>query len=564
MKAKPGRRMTNRIMDPMKATKQESPMVKKFGELGRLTDSNAFPRWERNVLYPSWIVNEVHSMFLSEEKHRKLYIHALLDALDEPCYPVPKEKIYYMQNKRKSKDARAASSTAAINRRALFNNIFSPNASVHNKDPAMINNPLGGRLKGFFAINTAIFFVFFTTVAWLTGQHNLYYLSTIFQEDPAYYWFSDSAGNWNKAEQWQEILIIGGALHANIMRATNDYYRMFWSMWMHASWKHVIFNVFVQLTYFHMMEPDWGFWRLAFVYWISGIVGNLTSLCFSPCTSTVGSSGCLYGLLGGSLAYQLEYWYSQPQPLVTFIVTIVVIVISILTSVQDGADNWAHLGGLITGFFAGMMTVSNLPLLGRKHDQVEQLGDDKQREFARYKPIGWQRFYPKNLAARFYHYCFKDYSCLPRIWAVRIISTISISLAVFIFSEVILHDNFLTHKTFGPMTWDGFKTCCCAYYKEGFQCSRCEYFVRQPGTIPAIWLTMEEFTAGCAADEGVDVKDVYSYECPYFYYHLQLNPVNPSDSSDTSSKQKMFSVDDDFPSIEERRMAHIRATPVKW
>lgn len=69
------------------------------------------------------------------------------------------------------------------------------------------------------------------------------------------------------------LLELGG-LNADRIRS-GESYRIFWSMWMHSGWIHIIINLVSQFQYLFMYEPDWGFWRTFILFWISGITGTL-------------------------------------------------------------------------------------------------------------------------------------------------------------------------------------------------------------------------------------------------------------------------------------------------
>lgn len=66
-----------------------------------------------------------------------------------------------------------------------------------------------------------------------------------------------------------------GGLNSNEVRK-GELYRLFWAMWMHSGWLHIVFNIVCQLQYMWMVEPDWGSVRTFVLFLIAGITGKFT------------------------------------------------------------------------------------------------------------------------------------------------------------------------------------------------------------------------------------------------------------------------------------------------
>eukprot|EP01069_Polyplicarium_translucidae_P008273 Polyplicarium_translucidae@DN3208_c1_g1_i5.p1 len=156
-----------------------------------------------------------------------------------------------------------------------------------------------------------------------------------------------------------QVLFDLGGLNTNSIRE-GEIVRLFWAMWMHSGWMHIAFNLLVQLQFLYMMEPDWGFWRASIVFFFSGVTGNLVSAIADPCSTTVGSSGALFGLMCAVVPYSLEYWHSIPRPLCLIIFAVIVLLVSIILGFTGNTDNWAHMGGALGGFLAGLGTITSL------------------------------------------------------------------------------------------------------------------------------------------------------------------------------------------------------------
>ncbi|KAF8820693.1 rhomboid protease ROM5 [Cardiosporidium cionae] len=160
-----------------------------------------------------------------------------------------------------------------------------------------------------------------------------------------------------------------GALNANLIRNYGEIFRLFWAMYLHAGWLHILINVSCQIQLLMMIEPDWGFVRTLLLFFISGITGNLLSAVCNPCSSTVGSSGALYGLLGGLISYCIEYWKTIPRPGcflgAMFIILVSIPIIGFITGFWGITDNYAHMGGCLGGILFGFGTISNVAVFDK-------------------------------------------------------------------------------------------------------------------------------------------------------------------------------------------------------
>ncbi|KAL8269445.1 hypothetical protein Esti_006635 [Eimeria stiedai] len=101
------------------------------------------------------------------------------------------------------------------------------------------------------------------------------------------------------------ILGVMGALDSNMIRNYGEIYRVFWAANLHGGWVHLIVNILCQTAVLFILEPVWGFWRCLLTWFVGAMSGNLLSAVLDPCTITVGSSGALYGLLGGLVPFCL-------------------------------------------------------------------------------------------------------------------------------------------------------------------------------------------------------------------------------------------------------------------
>jgi len=137
-----------------------------------------------------------------------------------------------------------------------------------------------------------------------------------------------------------------------------EYYRIVTSMFLHADVAHIFNNMFVLFFLGDMLEKEVGHFQILIIYLVAGIGGNLVSLrekmvSFSMIPS-VGASGAIFGLDGLLLA--LVLFAKGKVRNVTLRRTLLMIGLSVYSGYGSGnTDNAAHIGGLITGFIAGMI-----------------------------------------------------------------------------------------------------------------------------------------------------------------------------------------------------------------
>lgn len=109
------------------------------------------------------------------------------------------------------------------------------------------------------------------------------------------------------------------------------------------------------------IEAGIGFWYMFFLYILTGIGGNLLSGCIHPGAFGVGASTSCFGLVGYYLAYLFTDWYAigrrdwlQRVFLISFVGILLLLNLNIGPNADTKVDNLGHLGGFITGIWAGL------------------------------------------------------------------------------------------------------------------------------------------------------------------------------------------------------------------
>jgi rhomboid protease GluP len=144
----------------------------------------------------------------------------------------------------------------------------------------------------------------------------------------------------------QRVLIEFGA-KVNTLIQAGEIWRLLASTFIHIGVIHLLFNLYALWALGPLTEESLGHRRFFMVYILSGLGGSIASFLFSSALSA-GASGAIFGLLGALLYYS----YKRPALWKSGLGMNLVVVILVnfgFGFVQPGIDNFAHLGGFITG-----------------------------------------------------------------------------------------------------------------------------------------------------------------------------------------------------------------------
>jgi rhomboid protease GluP len=138
-------------------------------------------------------------------------------------------------------------------------------------------------------------------------------------------------------------------------------------IFLHGHLEHLVGNLVGQVFMGAGIEHGIGLWPFIFLYMLTGIGGNLLSAVVHPDTYGVGASTAVFGLVGYLVAYIFTNWqqmgnrdFGQRIFLIVFTSTLILMNLNIGPTADSHVDNWGHLGGGITGFFAGIAITEHL------------------------------------------------------------------------------------------------------------------------------------------------------------------------------------------------------------
>jgi rhomboid protease GluP len=152
------------------------------------------------------------------------------------------------------------------------------------------------------------------------------------------------------------ILIRFGVLQGSFVVQNGQWYRIITSMFIHIGFLHIFFNMYALYFLGSIVETLFGKERFLFIYFFSGVLGNILSLFFYYNSMSAGASGAIFGLSGFLLVYGL-YRKDTVLNLRSFATSAILpfIIFNVIFGFipHSHINNAAHLGGLLGGAIFG-------------------------------------------------------------------------------------------------------------------------------------------------------------------------------------------------------------------
>lgn len=155
-----------------------------------------------------------------------------------------------------------------------------------------------------------------------------------------------------------DLLYNKGSLDLWNVMVNREYGRLLSSIFLHSGIDHLFNNMLILFFLGAMLEKETGHVPYAILYFLSGLGGNVFSLLskhmVGNMSASIGASGVVFGLDGVLLAMVLLS--RKKMPTVTPVRVVLMIVLSLYNGyLGQNIDNAAHMGGLLTGFTAGVV-----------------------------------------------------------------------------------------------------------------------------------------------------------------------------------------------------------------
>jgi rhomboid protease GluP len=135
-------------------------------------------------------------------------------------------------------------------------------------------------------------------------------------------------------------------------------WRLITAIFLHGGLLHIAFNMWVLMDIAPTIEELYGSAQFLFIFIVTGVFGYLVSATFG--NVSVGASGSLLGLIGVLLALTLGRRSASMRQLRSQLISWLVY-IAVLGLIMRGIDNYAHLGGFVSGFALGKIMSDRRP-----------------------------------------------------------------------------------------------------------------------------------------------------------------------------------------------------------
>lgn len=167
-------------------------------------------------------------------------------------------------------------------------------------------------------------------------------------------------------------------------------WRLITCMWLHAGVVHLLINMLCLLVVGIRLEQEFGFVRIGLVYLVSGFGGSLMSALFIQSSSvSVGASGALFGLIGSMLSELITNWSLYANKVAALLTLLLVILSNLALGLLPRVDNFAHIGGLVSGFLLGFVVFVRPHLDWLTQQQRSGGGGQGQRKHRTYQYVLW-------------------------------------------------------------------------------------------------------------------------------------------------------------------------------
>jgi membrane associated rhomboid family serine protease len=135
-----------------------------------------------------------------------------------------------------------------------------------------------------------------------------------------------------------------------------DLYRLLSVTLVHAGFIHLFFNMYALYLIGPIVEQIWGSRLFAAFYLLTAVAASTASIVFSP-GPAVGASGAIFGLVGVLMAGTRVHHPMLDRRARAIVPQLGLIVVINLAFgfLASGIDNAAHIGGLVSGLWLGLV-----------------------------------------------------------------------------------------------------------------------------------------------------------------------------------------------------------------
>ncbi len=165
----------------------------------------------------------------------------------------------------------------------------------------------------------------------------------------AYVWLVSTGGLSSNRALFDHGALLGAACLQN-----GQWWRIVSGAFLHGGITHIAFNMFALWQVGNVVEQIYGKARFAVLYILAMFGAGCAVVFLAPSDLTVGASGAIFGLFGALVAVGIRVGGERGRGLVMQVLPVVVINL-VLTFTIPNISAAGHVGGLITGFLAGLV-----------------------------------------------------------------------------------------------------------------------------------------------------------------------------------------------------------------
>ncbi|MDO4452167.1 MAG: rhomboid family intramembrane serine protease [Lachnospiraceae bacterium] len=147
-------------------------------------------------------------------------------------------------------------------------------------------------------------------------------------------------------------MLENGAMFVPLVLGNQEYYRLITSMFLHFGFSHLMNNMIMLFFLGSILEEEIGRFKYLFLYFASGLAGNVLSAAMDLKTGefvvSAGASGAIFGVIGALLIVVAKN-HGHLRTLNGRGMVFMVVCSLYHGFTSTGVDNMAHIGGLAAG-----------------------------------------------------------------------------------------------------------------------------------------------------------------------------------------------------------------------
>ncbi|GAB65115.1 rhomboid protease [Plasmodium cynomolgi strain B] len=149
----------------------------------------------------------------------------------------------------------------------------------------------------------------------------------------------------------QALMFLGATYGPAIKQG--EIWRLLFPIFLHANWWHLIINIMCMLNLGLVIESKYKKGNFFFLYFLSGVVGNILTTICNPCQLAVGASTSGFGLIGFSILEIFLAWANLSRRAKNYYIfnVSVFVLFFLFVSFSPTVDFFGHIGGFLCGAF---------------------------------------------------------------------------------------------------------------------------------------------------------------------------------------------------------------------